>query len=452
MSRLRVRIELNRRLAGVPLDKMASVVEETRKFFHLLSEDVEIETDHGEWVATDFDAESLNFTAEYAAPVSAERVQAFGAAFAGATSLRRTTIAQFTRIAEFLGEDELVGFGLFQSDQDDEPTEWRCLSKRDALRFGEEIRLLAEAAGEQMPETHLPAVMNGSVAGRRLFKDRREELRREREALAADPSKFLHEMETNLSRRIAALEGEMAAQTRKMQQISGNPQLAEERFQKLLSAMEGFWTQGARTGTPLLAAPATDDQKPANGAEQAEPAPALAKAATAPQARGWSMLGVVIAAGIAILLGLAFPDLQQQWARFASVEILPLVKPKPPEPPALPVNPAARNKTARPLVQSVAARSSEPFNGPLIPLDVPPQLKRKIQSEVQVDVVVAIDPEGNVTGAHVSSTKGNSADLLVAEALRAARESRFRPARAGRRSVESQMLLTFLFKPESDEF
>ena len=41
MARLRVRIELNRRMAGVPLDKMASVVEETRKFFYLLSEDVQ---------------------------------------------------------------------------------------------------------------------------------------------------------------------------------------------------------------------------------------------------------------------------------------------------------------------------------------------------------------------------------------------------------------------------
>src|ERR1700733_2110635 len=196
MSRLRVRIELNRRMAGVPLAKMASVVEETRKFFYLLSGDVHIEADRGEWLASDFDAESLNFTAEYGGPVSPEQVRAFGAAFSGATSLRRATIAQFTRIAEFLGEDELVGFGLYQSDQETEPTEWRCLSKRDALRFGEEIKLLAEAAGEQMQETQLPAVINGSVAGRRLFKDRREEGRREREVLAVDPSKVLREMES----------------------------------------------------------------------------------------------------------------------------------------------------------------------------------------------------------------------------------------------------------------
>ena len=138
---------------------MASVVEETRKFFYLLSEDVHIEADRGEWLASDFDAESLNFTAEYAGPVSADQAHAFGAAFSGATSLRRDTIAQFTRIADFLGEDELVGFGLYQSDQETEPTEWRCLSKRDAMRFGDEIKLLAQAAGEQMSETQLPAVL-----------------------------------------------------------------------------------------------------------------------------------------------------------------------------------------------------------------------------------------------------------------------------------------------------
>ena len=81
MSRLRVRIELNRRMAGVPLDKMASVVEETRKFFYLLSEDVHIEADRGEWLASDFDAESLNFTAEYGSPVSPNKRRPSGRLF-----------------------------------------------------------------------------------------------------------------------------------------------------------------------------------------------------------------------------------------------------------------------------------------------------------------------------------------------------------------------------------
>jgi len=488
MARLRVRIELNRRMAGVPLDKMASVVEETRKFFYLLSGDVHIEADRGEWLASDFDAESLNFTAEYGGPVSPEQVRAFGAAFSGATSLRRATIAQFTRIAEFLGEDELVGFGLYQSDEETEPTEWRCLSKRDAMRFGEEIKLLAEAAGEQLPETQLPAVMNGSIAGRRLFKDRRE-----RETLATDPSKLVREMESNLSRRIGLLEGEVAEQTRKVEQLSGSPDLAEERFQKLLSAMETFWAQAPRQ-FPQLAAPikppaaltpvspeapsaleasvalealpvplaaSSLDAQPAHEAPPAPvsaptPAPAPSTATPEPESRSWSVVGVSIAAAAAILLGLVFPVMQRQWTRFSTVEILPMAKPRPPAAPVLPVpSPVQHPQAETPApseVRTVAARSPEPFVGPLIPLDIPATMKSKIQAEVRVDVVVAIDREGNVTSARVTSTKGESAHLLVTEALRVARQSRFRPAREGDKTVSSQMILTFLFKPESNEF
>jgi len=442
MARLRVRIELNRRMVGVPLDKMASVVEETHKFFHLLSEDVKIQADRGEWLASDFDAESLNFTAEYAGAVSTEQAHAFGAAFAGATSLRKSTIAQFTRIADFLGEDELVGFGLYQSDQETEPSEWRCLSKRDAMRFGEEIQLLAQAAGEQVSQTQLPTVMRGSIAGRRLFKERRG-----REALAADPSKVARELESNLTRRMGLLEEEVAEQNRRMQQIGSNPDASEERFQKLLAAMETFWAQAPRQ-VPQLAAPAAAPVEEA----QLVPAPLAAQQ----QPRGWSVMGVTVAAAVAILVGLAFPELQHQWVRFAMVQMLPTGKPKTPAAPVLPIPTPVRRPEAEspmaPAVHTVAARSPEPFVGPMIPLDIPSNLKTKIQSEARVAVVVAIDQEGKVTDARVSSTTGDNAPLLVSEALRAARQSHFRPAREGQKTVDSHMVLSFQFKPDSDEF
>ncbi len=316
------------------------------------------------------------------------------------------------------------------------------------MRFGEEIKLLAQAAGEQLPETQLPAVMNGSIAGRRLFKDRRE-----REHLAADPSKAVREMESNLSRRIGLLEGELAEQTRKMQQISGNPDAAEERFQKLLSAMETFWAQAPRQ-FPQLSSPQEPPAPEALTTNAAAPTalPTPSRTPARRETRGWSVLGVTIASMAAIVAGLAFPDLQRQWERFASVEILPTVKPQPLAVPVLPAIPASQHSVVQPVVKTVAAQSAEPFVGPLIPLDVPSELKPKIQSEVRVDVVVAIDEEGKVTAARVASTKGESASLLVTEALRAARQSRFRPAREGEKTVQSKMVLTFLFKPESDEF
>ena len=484
MARLRIRLELNRRSAGVPLDKLASVVEETRKFFHLLAEDVHLNSDHSEWVASDFDPESLNFTAEYSGAVTTEQVRAFGAAFAGATSLRRATIAQFTRIADFLGEDELVGFGLYQSDTESEPSEWRCLSKRDAQRFGQEIRMLAEAAGEALPETSLPAVMNGSIAGRRLFKDRRE-----REALAADPAKLLREMETNLSRRIDLLEGEVQLHSRKLRLIGPAPDQGDERFQKLLSAMEKFWTQAPRQ-TPLLPAPeasappasapiaaetaskseALEAKQEAAVAVAEEPAPKVEappvpvekpvvvappeprlEVPIAKKSKRWWVFGSVAAAAVA--LGLAFPALQSEWSEYTAVQSIPIVAPKPPAAPT--VTKIEVKADVRKPIETKLVKAPQRFEGPQIALDLPADVRAKVSADAQVKIIIAIDDQGNVTNAEVASTRGKGARLLTKEALAAARRSRFRPAREGERAVDSQMVLTYLFKsvkPESAEF
>ncbi len=393
-----------------------------------------------------------------------EQVRAFGAAFAGATSLRRATIAQFTRIADFLGEDELVGFGLYQSDAEPEPSEWRCLSKRDAQRFGQEIQLLAQAAGESLPETSLPAVMNGAVAGRRLFKDRRE-----REALAADPAKMIREVESNLSRRIDLLEGEVASQSRKTKErreIGPAPDAADERFKQLLSAMETFWAQAPRQ-TPLLlaapeapappvaAAPEPAPATPAPAVKEADPTPAPVAAAQKP--KRWWMLGAAMSAA-AVTLSLAIPNLHGVWLRYTQVQTMPLFRPKAPAAPELPVRAQESAAPAQPKPASPKSAEAKPekhpqrFEGPQIALEIPAEVRAKVPAEARVQVIVAIDEQGNVTKAQVASTKGKGARLLTKEALAAARRSRFKPAREGERPVESQMVLTYLFKPESAEF
>jgi hypothetical protein len=113
MSRLRVRIELNRGGVGVPLDKLASVVQQAQSFFRMLGDDVHIDQSQGDWLGFDFDHESLNFTAEFVGPVTQEQVAEFHSAFDGTTPLRRATIAQFARIADAIEEDEVIGFGLY---------------------------------------------------------------------------------------------------------------------------------------------------------------------------------------------------------------------------------------------------------------------------------------------------------------------------------------------------
>ena len=287
MARLRIRVELNRGGVGVPLYKLASVVQEAQQFFHLLAEDVHIEKDRGEWLAFDFDNGALNFTAEYVGPVSSAQVQAFAAAFDGTTSLRRATIAQFTRIADAIDEDELIGFGLYQSDQESEPSEWRCLSRRDALRIADEIQVLLGASGELDQETHLPAVVDSSAAAR-LFKERHE-----RPIPGVDQSNLFREVEANLSKRIAHVEGVVEGHSRAIQDLHDKAVVTESSFRSLLGAVDNFCGQATKQ------------------LEQKAPAAQLAQPTPPPrERRNWRPFAVagILAAGVAAATLLFWPS------------------------------------------------------------------------------------------------------------------------------------------------
>jgi hypothetical protein len=231
MPRLRVRVELSRGGAGVPLHKLASVVEQARKFFVMLGEDVEVDPARGEWMGFDFDADALHFTAEYVGPVTADQVSAFHAAFDGTTSLRRATIAQFARITETIGEDELIGFGLYPANDAEgagaEPGEWRCLSRRDALRIGDEMNVLSDAAREDHGEhdSHLPAA---SDSGARLF----------RRAARAD--------ESDLAGRLAQVESKVDQHSLLIGDLRAQSTATEQSFRNLLGAVENFCGQAVQ--------------------------------------------------------------------------------------------------------------------------------------------------------------------------------------------------------------
>jgi hypothetical protein len=238
MARLRIRVELNRGGVGVPLHKLASVVDEAQKFFHMLADDVRIEKGRGEWLGFDFDHESLNFTAEYVGPVTSEQVQDFYAAFDGTTSLRRGTIDQFARITSAIGEDELIGFGLYQGEDGAEPSEWRCLSRRDALRIADEIHLLSEANAEPGDrESHLPAVID-SAMGARLFGEKRE-----RDSGRPEISR---EVEADLYKRLTRVENRVEEHSGLLRDIRSEAAAAEDSFRNLLTAVEGFCDQATR--------------------------------------------------------------------------------------------------------------------------------------------------------------------------------------------------------------
>lgn len=252
MSRLRVRIELNRGGVGVPLNKLASVVQQAQSFFRMLGDDVHIDQSQGDWLGFDFDHESLNFTAEFVGAVTQEQVAAFHSAFDGTTPLRRATIAQFARIADAIEEDEVIGFGLYLNESDD-PAEWRCLSRRDALRIAEEIQVLL-GAGQVGQDSHLPAAGEVSTSARYMFG------RRERGVEAAKLTGAVREMEASLSKRISRLEGEVADHSTHIHDLRSKSLEAEQSMGRLLSAVEGFCEQAAirleNVTTPALASAA----------------------------------------------------------------------------------------------------------------------------------------------------------------------------------------------------
>lgn len=264
MARLRIRIELNRGGVGVPLHKLASVVDEAQKFFYLLTEDVHIDQSQGEWLGFDFGNESLNFTAEFVGPVTAEQVAAFHAAFDGTTSLRRATISQFARITDAIEQDELIGFGLYLSDDGNDPTEWRCLSRRDALRITEEIQLLIAASGEEERESHLPAVAT-TGAGARVFSDRRE-----RGLEAAKWAAYVREVEANVDRRITRVEQALEGQSGLIEDLHVKSSSTEDSVRKLLTAVEGFCAQTTRQ-LESISAPAASTSTFAAAAGAASP-------------------------------------------------------------------------------------------------------------------------------------------------------------------------------------
>jgi len=228
---------LNRGGVGVPLDKLASVVQQAQAFFRMLGDDVHIDQRQGEWLGFDFDHESLNFTAEFVGPVTADQVAEFHSAFDGTTPLRRDTIVQFARIADAIEEDEVIGFGLYLN-QGDDPAEWRCLSRRDALRITDEVRSLM-SAGETGQESHLPTVADVNTGARYLFG------RRDRSQEAAKLAGAVREVEANLSRRISRLEGEVADHSGHIQDLRSKSVEAEQSMGRLLSAVEGFCEQAA---------------------------------------------------------------------------------------------------------------------------------------------------------------------------------------------------------------
>lgn len=135
---------------------------------------------------------------------------------------------------------------MYPSDEVEEPTDWRCLSRRDALRIAEGIQMLVESDRE----SHLPAVGDPQL-GARLFGERRE---------GTIGAEYAREFEKTLSERMDRVENQMERHSELIQNLHAHSVSTETSVRNLLTTVESFCNQATRriemaTPLPLPAAP-----------------------------------------------------------------------------------------------------------------------------------------------------------------------------------------------------
>jgi hypothetical protein len=148
MSSLRVKIEINKGGVGVSLHKLAQVSLEYEKFLRSFSRDQHLDLKEGDWVAKDFENNSVEFIAEYIGPVTPDVVKESNAALGYimdeknefkdlSTKISRATILQYARIAKDIDSDEVVEFEVF--DNGDKPTP-HTLSKQRSIEIEQQLK------------------------------------------------------------------------------------------------------------------------------------------------------------------------------------------------------------------------------------------------------------------------------------------------------------------------
>ena len=148
IARLRFRVELNPGGDGVSMAKLASVTQETEKFLKLLISDLAIEDQAGNWIAKDFDNNSVDYTSEYVGLINEIDSSNFDSALHYVTDenidldklpvrIRPATIAQYSNIAYKIDNDEAITFGIFNGNG---IKVRRKLSKQTALQIQQQLK------------------------------------------------------------------------------------------------------------------------------------------------------------------------------------------------------------------------------------------------------------------------------------------------------------------------
>ena len=126
MALLRVRVEMNKGGVGVSLRKLAKISLEYEKFLRSFSHDLHLDLKNGDWVAKDFENNSVEYVAEYVGEVPPEVVTKSRSALKYimdehneftdlGSAISRATIIQYAHIAKEIDADEIVEFGVYEN-------------------------------------------------------------------------------------------------------------------------------------------------------------------------------------------------------------------------------------------------------------------------------------------------------------------------------------------------
>lgn len=151
MAKLRFRVEINKGGVGVSMSKLASITTETEKFLQMLVSDIVIEDTSGQWIATDFDNNSVDYTSVYVGLTTVPDEHNFNEAVSYITAqkldfehkpakIKPATVLQYSYITKTFDADEAINFGIFNGNGD-KVKEYRSLSKQHALEIQQKLQI-----------------------------------------------------------------------------------------------------------------------------------------------------------------------------------------------------------------------------------------------------------------------------------------------------------------------
>lgn len=150
MAQLRLRIELNKGGLGISMEKLAKITEETATFLRMVVKDV-VRDALGNWIARDFDNNSVDFTAEFVGTMTSDQIQACNHALAYTMDedidyeyldnvVSRRTLLQYAKIAKPIDPDEVVHFHLYNNGNLDHAPHF-VLSKPRSIEIEQRLQL-----------------------------------------------------------------------------------------------------------------------------------------------------------------------------------------------------------------------------------------------------------------------------------------------------------------------